>query len=83
MTLDDHARLVEAHSNRCAICRQPERRRNKFGVLLIAVDHDHATGEVRGLLCHECNTGIGKFRDDPELLTAATAYLRGERRFKP
>lgn len=54
----------------CAICGiTPE----KLGRLL-SVDHDHKTGRVRGLLCHLCNTGIGKLRDG-ELFAAATEYL--------
>jgi len=39
------------------------------------VDHDHTTGEVRGLLCHNCNLGIGYFHENPEVLRAAIDYL--------
>ena len=41
------------------------------------LDHDHATGEFRGWLCHSCNTGIGKLGDSVEGLEQALAYLRG------
>lgn len=43
----------------------------------LSVDHDHETGEVRGLLCNLCNTGLGKFKEDPSLLTKAASYLKG------
>lgn len=39
------------------------------------VDHNHSTGAVRGILCSECNTGLGKFRDDPAMLQKAIDYL--------
>lgn len=45
-----------------------------------AIDHCHATGAIRGLLCRDCNLGIGLFKDSPELLRAAAAYIE---RFKP
>jgi hypothetical protein len=68
--------LHEAQGGRCAICLEPERARNRRGEIQpLAVDHDHATRRVRGLLCAECNIGLGKFRDRPDLLRAAVVYL--------
>ncbi len=52
----------------CAICEQSRDR--------LHVDHDHATGQIRGLLCKSCNHGLGMFRDSPQRLTAAIAYLQ-------
>jgi len=54
----------------CAICSNA----CKSGKLL-AVDHDHNNGRVRGLLCMECNTGLGKFLDSAELLRKSAEYL--------
>ena len=53
----------------CAICGLKDN---------LCVDHDHTTGEVRSVLCKTCNTGLGMFKDSPELLAAAAAYLTGE-----
>ncbi len=67
-----YERILATQDGGCAICgEKPTGNR-------LAVDHDHATGEVRGLLCQHCNTGLGSFRDDAGLITKAIRYL-GER----
>lgn len=72
LTPEDYIQLLESQEGVCAICKSPEPRgRGKH----FNVDHDHLTGEVRGLLCHGCNTSLGGFKDDPELLRAAIRYL--------
>lgn len=77
MTEDDYEALLRAQAGTCAVCRRPEtapdRRADRTKAL--AVDHDHATGEVRGLLCGRCNNAIGLMRDDPALLSRAAEYL--------
>ena len=56
----------------CAICNTHQ---SQLPATL-AVDHCHETGEVRGLLCFECNTGIGKLKDNYELILKAAQYIR-------
>lgn len=65
--------LLEKQGGHCAIC--PAEVGAKGGRRL-AVDHCHQTGKVRGILCSECNLGLGKFRDDLSLIERAAQYLR-------
>ena len=43
----------------------------------VNIDHDHATGEIRGYVCNDCNTGLGKFRDDISIIERAIRWLKG------
>lgn len=79
ITRQKYADLFHSQNGVCAICFKPETATRKGVIKALAVDHDHQTGEVRGLLCSDCNTGIGKLKDDPEVLRNAADYLE---RFK-
>jgi hypothetical protein len=71
ISADDFDRMLAEQNGRCAICgRVPERE------AAMHVDHDHLDGHVRGLLCIDCNQGIGKLREDPSILLRAVVYLR-------
>jgi hypothetical protein len=70
ITVEQYQALFESQSGVCAICGKPP------GKLALAVDHCHATGRIRGLLCTCCNHGLGMFRDCPINLSRAIEYLR-------
>jgi hypothetical protein len=57
---------LKTTTTQCVICGSEEK---------LVVDHDHVTGQVRGMLCNHCNRGLGHFRDDPLLLEFAAQYL--------
>ena len=77
ITLDQYRTLLARQDGVCAICGQPPRyAKSKYGIpMSLAVDHDHASGKIRGLLCLNCNRGLGYFHDDPSKLRSAIAYL--------
>lgn len=64
--------MVAAQKGVCAICGMPE---SSKGSSRLAVDHDHITNKVRGLLCTKCNTGLGVFVDNTLFLSKAIEYL--------
>jgi hypothetical protein len=72
ITLEEYNAMFEDQGGCCAICgtHQDELPKN------LSVDHDHETGEVRGLLCGHCNLTIGHARESPEILASAIEYLR-------
>lgn len=71
LTTEQYAVMLAAQNGGCKICGglNPSGRR-------LAVDHDHHTGKIRGILCSRCNSGIANFKDAPELLAKAIQYLQ-------
>jgi hypothetical protein len=74
LTEEAYLKLLEWSEGGCAICGERPHLEHRWHKRL-AVDHNHATGKVRGLLCANCNLGLGKFKDDKRLLRVAIAYL--------
>jgi Recombination endonuclease VII len=84
ITRDTYEQLLGQQESRCAICRialadlQAIPGRNQH---VLHVDHNHQTGQIRGLLCQHCNHGLGCFQDSPTALLSAIQYLaRAEER---
>lgn len=78
LTEDELRTLLSLQGGLCAVCRTFETISTSPGdsANALAIDHDHADGSVRGLLCQRCNQSLGIFRDDPERILRAVAYLR-------
>ncbi len=69
-TIEDYYEQLEKQDGKCAICFDKPTDQRRLGT-----DHCHKNGDVRGLLCSNCNTGLGLFRDNPDNLRMALYYL--------
>lgn len=72
ITPDDYMRILSEQNEACAICGKHQSEFNRS----LAVDHNHETQQIRGLLCVNCNSAIGKLKEDIGLLGRATTYLQ-------
>lgn len=76
MTGDDYQLMHDEQNGLCLICNQPETALDRFRKpKRLSVDHDHSTGQVRGLLCARCNPALGLFDEDIDKLLSAVRYL--------
>lgn len=76
LTIESYDVLCERQGGVCASCGEAETAlSNGLSIKRLTVDHDHATGSVRGLLCNRCNVMIGMARDDPARLRRGADYL--------
>lgn len=74
LTQEEYDMLWFAQDGLCRICSRPETQRSRS----LRVDHNHRNRQVRGLLCHTCNSGLGMFKDDVGWLIKAISYLMAE-----
>jgi hypothetical protein len=70
ISLDDYQNLLVGQNGLCAICKQPPNPGKH-----LAVDHDHTTGKIRGLLCNSCNLALGMLKDNKDTIQSALDYL--------
>ena len=71
VTRQTYNQMVMEQCGNCAICGRPETAKNRQ----LCVDHDHATGKIRGLLCSRCNTALGLMQDDDRIVRRALSYI--------
>lgn len=77
LDLSQYHVLLQGQNHKCKICGDYVETYSRS----THVDHDHKTGKVRGILCNNCNTGIGKFRDDTTILQKAIDYLNENNKY--
>ena len=77
LTLEQKNEMLNKQNGCCAICKKPETAFNSKikTIKSLAVDHNHKNGKVRGLLCGNCNIGIGKLKEDIQILKNAIQYI--------
>lgn len=75
LSVEKYRSMIKDQENKCLICNKEETLKGRDKFKRLSIDHCHETGFVRGLLCHNCNAGIGMFKDAPELLRKAADYL--------
>ncbi len=69
LSSEEHSLMLREQEGNCAICLDRPAKK-------LLIDHDHKSGKVRGLLCGNCNTGLGMFKDSPLKLLTAIEYLK-------
>jgi hypothetical protein len=69
LTVEEYWLMKQRCADRCEACGERHDRTSLY------IDHDHATGAVRGLICNRCNTTLGRFGDNPEQLRRLAAYI--------
>jgi hypothetical protein len=72
ITYEQYKLMLQKQHRKCSICNKAYSK----GKTNFAVDHNHTTGQIRGLLCSNCNSGLGLFRESPKILLKAIRYIK-------
>lgn len=76
ITIEEFDRMTEEQNGVCVICGKKETKKNQYRLTHLAVDHDHETEKIRGLLCHNCNVALGMVKEDIVILEKMKQYLQ-------
>ena len=76
ITADEYDEMHRSQDGVCAICGKPEEMSNQYGLMRLAVDHNHETGKVRGLLCMKCNRSLGMLGEDIGIMRKMIEYIK-------
>lgn len=77
ISLSDYYAMLDKQGGVCAVCGRPETSTYKGTLRSLAVDHDHVTGRVRGLLCAKCNKALGLLEENPVVIDLLREYITG------
>jgi len=75
ITVAQYELILKSQNGVCVICKQPETIKYRNKIRRLAVDHNHTTGKIRGLLCFYCNTLLAHVENNPEILKEIPRYL--------
>jgi len=75
MSIEDYNALLDSQNGKCSLCNKTPEENGKA----LSVDHNHKTGKVRGLLCDNCNKGIGFLKENTEILQKAIKYIEKDK----
>jgi hypothetical protein len=77
ITTDDYINMLQLQNYKCGLCSSPGWTMAEHHKLKLVVDHDHKTGKVRGLLCHNCNRALGLLQDDAIVMRRCADWVEG------
>ena len=75
ITFEQYKEMFEKQDGKCAVCEAPGALLNQYGKVGLHVDHNHVTGQVRQLLCSNCNTALGLLKESPDTIRKLLSYV--------